>query len=126
VVGEVAMPKATVTLGTGTKVEIEGSAEEIELLLKRIEPRREAQTSKREGRRSPRGKDSQAIRDYVIELREAGTFKKPIGLTDVKNALHAEGHVIPITTLSGVMLGLVKSKELRRLKEGGVWKYVTR
>jgi hypothetical protein len=70
--------------------------------------------------------EGKAIRDYILELKEAGVFKKPQGLTDIKNALHAEGHIIPITSLSGAMLDLVKSKQLRRFKDQKTWRYVNR
>jgi len=66
------------------------------------------------------------LTDYVIELRESGKFEKPKGLTEVKDALAAEGHIVPITTLSGVMLRLARAKQFRRYKENGTWKYAKR
>jgi hypothetical protein len=41
----------------------------------------------------------------------------------VKAALEEQGHFYPVTTLSGLMLRLVREKKLRRLKEGKRWRY---
>jgi hypothetical protein len=121
------MPKATLKLPSGTAVEIQGTAAEIDDLLGRIDVSL-GKKPKTEGRKSSVniGKSEKAIGDYVLELREAGLFSKPQGLQDIRAALEREGHIIPSTTLSGVMLSLVKAKELRRYKEGKVWKYVKR
>jgi len=121
------MPKATVKLASGGNVVVEGTAEEVEEIVRRISSAAGSRASRpmTKAARPTKGAD-RAIGDYVIELRESGLFKKPQGLTDIKNALQADGHIVPITTLSGVMLNLVKSRELRRFKEGKTWKYVNR
>lgn len=124
------MAKATITLPSGTRVSVEGTPAEVEDIVARIDGKRERKPSKpgigSTRARKPAKNAKPAIKDYVIELRDGGFFRKPQGLAEVKTALEAEGHIIPITTLSGVMLGLVKSRELRRLKEGKTWKYVNR
>lgn len=121
------MAKATMTMPSGTTVVIEGSEGEIETILRRIdkapEKSRARTTERSKGRK---GESEKALGDYVLELREAGLFEKPQGLADIKNALQAEGHIVPITTLSGVMLRRVKNRELRRFKEEKTWKYVKR
>jgi hypothetical protein len=118
------------TLPSGAKVTIEGTVDDVETVLKRYE-KIPAKSGTRRGAPRTSGSRSatdRALGDYIIELREAGLFKKPQGLTDVKNALQAEGHIVPITTLSGVMLGLVKTRNLRRFREDKTktWKYVNR
>jgi hypothetical protein len=117
------LTKATVTLPSGTKVVIEGTVDEVEAVLKRYE----RPSKKLSGRLHSKGATTdRKLGDYVIELREAGLFKKPQGLADIRNALQAEGHIVPVTTLSGVMLGLVKARQLRRFREDKTWKYVNR
>jgi len=120
------VPKATLKLPSGTIVSIEGSVEEVEDLLHRVEGRARKGPLSEKGKKKKTKETDRAIGDYVLELREAGLFEKPQGLTDIKNALQAEGHIVPITTLSGVMLRLVKTHELRRFKESGTWKYGNR
>ncbi len=119
------MTKAIIKLASGTSVTIEGSNEDVQALIRQFEGsrRKSEPTSKMQ---AWSGQGNKVIKDYVVELKDAGLFKKPQGLSDIKNALQAEGHIVPITTLSGVMLGLVKSRELRRFKEGKTWKYVNR
>ncbi len=122
------MVKATITMPTGTKVVVEGSTEDVERLLGRLGDDISLITKKHKRPSSTKktSKRSQSITDYVIELREAGLFKNPQSLSDVRTALASEGHVVPITTLSGRMLDIVKAKQLRRIRDGKVWKYVNR
>lgn len=122
------MPEATVELPSGAKVRVEGTEEEVNRILRELvipaTGRKQKRAGKKGGQTPP--KTGQAVAGYVLELREAGQFDKPKGLTDIKEALSSEGHIVPITTLSGVMLRLARSKELRRFKENGTWKYVKR
>jgi hypothetical protein len=122
------MPEATIEHPSGAKVTVSGSEDEIKRILAALVP---GSSARKFTRRVKKGRVSSssagsAIRDYVLELRQSGQFNKAKGLTEVKDALAAEGRIIPITTLSGVMLSLAKSKELRRFKEDGTWKYVKR
>jgi len=120
------MPKATITTPAGTKITIEGSTEEVQELVLRLETKSARRPSKSTAFETGRVTTQKAIKDYILELRDAGLFGKPQGLADIKSALQAEGHIVPITTLSGVMLGLVKSRALRRFQEERAWKYVER
>lgn len=127
-----AVVKAEITLAGGVKVIVDGTPGEIEEVTRRLAgpvadaPRHQKAPLK--GRTAPPSvtKKIPTLKDYVLELRENGLFKKTQGLSDIKEALAADGHVVPITTLSGCMLGLVKSRDLRRIKEDGTWKYVNR
>jgi hypothetical protein len=56
-------------------------------------------------------------------LREEGFFNKPRGLTEIAKALEERGYIYPVTTLSGVVLGLVQRKDLGRKKVEGRWVY---
>jgi hypothetical protein len=44
-------------------------------------------------------------------------------LAEVSKALEEQGYIYPVTTLSGVMLGLVQKKLLGRKKIEGRWVY---
>jgi hypothetical protein len=64
------------------------------------------------------------IGNLIAELIDGGFFKKPKELSAIRNALQEHGHHYPLTTLSPVMLRLVRRRELRRLKDKKRWVYV--
>ncbi len=119
-------PRVTVKLASGTKVTVEGSEDEVQRIVRDLESQSIKQSNGTRKKTGTKPRTNLAVKDYVLELEEAGFFKKAQRLSDVKNALQAEGHIVPITTLSGVMLALVKSRELRRFRDGKTWKYVVR
>jgi hypothetical protein len=51
-------------------------------------------------------------------------FKTKRGLGEVQKKLEEGAHIYPVTHLSPVLFRLVGARELRRIKEGGTWKYV--
>ncbi len=61
---------------------------------------------------------------YVRELVAVDYFKTKRGLGDVQKKLEEGAHIYAVTHLSPAMTRLVRTKELRRIKEGGTWKYV--
>jgi hypothetical protein len=103
---------------------IEGSSEDIESLINKIQHKstKSSKTTNEIGT----SRAGISIKDYVLQLRDAGFFKKPQGLADIRHGLETEGHIVPVTTLSGVMIGLARRRELRRFKEGMTWRYVVR
>jgi hypothetical protein len=121
------MAKATIKSKKGALITIEGSQDEVSTILAALEgtapvdrPRRA--TPKRQSDKKEQKKRA-AASDLVIELREDGFFEKPKGLGDIAKALEEKGFLYPITTLSGVVLGLVQRKLLGRKKLGGKWVY---
>jgi hypothetical protein len=56
-------------------------------------------------------------------LKEDGFFDKRKGLAEISKALEEKGYIYPVTTLSGVMLGLVQKRLLGRRKVEGRWVY---
>lgn len=119
--------KATVKTPQGATVTIEGSVKQVRELIRALEGGKEPEKEKGpSGGSKSRKKGEASIPDMLLELREAGFFKKARGLGEIKSALEGEGHIIPLTTLSGKALILIRKKELRRFKEGGTWKYVNR
>jgi hypothetical protein len=136
----VKMPKANVVLADGTKVTIDGTTDEVAALLQLISSGASqppgAATSKGTKRRRGRApapssgkggsvrKATSGPADYIRDLVTADYFKTKRGLGDVQKKLEEGGHIYAVTHLSPVLLRGVRAKELRRIKEGGTWKYV--
>nr|WP_276977399.1 hypothetical protein [Ferrimicrobium acidiphilum] len=121
------MVKSEITLPGGAKVSVEGTPQEVEEVVRRLSGAPASHHVRPKGS-APRRRSAQpgTVSGYVVELKEDGVFKQARGLSEVRAALTQEGHVVPLTTLSGVMLNLVKQRHLRRVKEKGVWKYTNR
>jgi len=121
------MAKATIKSRTGATITIEGSEKEVSNILSVFE-RTEAvaQVKKTISKKTAAAKDQKkrmAASDLVVELKEEGFFEKPKGLGQISKSLEEKGYLYPITTLSGVVLGLVQKKMLRRKKLDGKWVY---
>ncbi|MHB1141929.1 MAG: hypothetical protein ACYC1T_09245 [Sulfuricaulis sp.] len=121
------MPKATIKTKSGAVITIEGSEKEVSRILadyerssvvhqtkKMVVATKETQKEK---------KKRAAASDLVISLKEDGYFDKPRSLAEVAKALEETGYIYPVTTLSGVMIGLVQKKLLGRKKLEGKWVY---
>lgn len=121
------MAKARLTTKTGTSIVIEGSAAEVAALVKQIEPEAAASrppSSTGAGSRRRRERSKATPINLISALIDGGFFrKKPKDLAAVKGALAEMGHVYPVTTLSPTLLRLVRSRQLRRLKEKKRWLY---
>jgi hypothetical protein len=128
------MATAKVTRKDGTTVNIEGTPEEVAALVQRISPADGAATRGTSRRRSkPAPRKSKAKEptnkpmgpvDYIRELIESDFFASKRGLGEIKAKLDEQAHFYPVTSLSPAVIRLVRRRELRRLKEGGTWKYV--
>lgn len=121
------MAKATIKTGTGAVITIEGSEKEVSNLIAAYEGTRSPAQSKWQTAR-PRIEKSQSKKregaaDLILSLREAGFFDKPKSLGEISEALEEKGFLYPTTSLSGVVLGLVKKRHLRRKKVDGRWVY---
>jgi hypothetical protein len=118
------MPTASITTPSGAKVVIEGSQLEVADLLAIFH---RAETSAAKPR--PRVPASNAVRTGPLELLlgliDDGFFKAPKDLGSVKAALEEQGHFYPTTTLSPLMLRLVRRKALRRIRDNKRWTYVS-
>ena len=121
------MAKARLTTKAGTSIVIEGSAAEVAALVKQIEPEAGASkppSSARAGNRPRREQPKATPLNLISSLIDGGFFrKKPKDLAAVRGALAEMGHVYPVTTLSPTLLRLVRSRQLRRLKEKKRWLY---
>lgn len=121
------MAKATIKSKTGAIITIEGTEKEISSILVYLETVAAVERSKKIMKKVTSEKKEQkrraAASDLIIGLKEEGFFDKPKGLKDVVHALEEKGYIYPITTLSGVMMGLVQKKLLGRKKIDGKWSY---
>ena len=117
------MAKATITTPKGIHVKIEGTPAEITALVHELEQKSAAKGTAPSRTRG--GKPGRAtLPDLIESLNDGGFFKKPRDLASVKGALAEMGHHYPVTTLSPVMLRLVRRRSLRRIKEEKRWMYV--
>ena len=118
------MPKATWITQDGSTVTIEGAEDEVAALLERLGGRR-AVAAEPSGPAKPRsGRQKSNPMTLISELMDEGFFREPKELGAVRLALKERGHFYPVTTLSPLMLRLVRRKELRRIKEKNRWTYV--
>jgi hypothetical protein len=113
------MPTASITLPSGAKVVIEGTQAEVAELIARFQDGSPSESS------SMRvvAKRAGPLR-LIGDLIDADFFKSPRELGAVRMALEAQGHFYPTTSLSPLMLRLVRGKQLRRIKTHKRWTYV--
>jgi hypothetical protein len=121
------MAKATIKSKTGALITVEGSEKEVSDILSTFERTAavgQAKVAIARGRAEKKEQKKRAsVSDLVVTLKEDGFFDKPKGLSDISNALEEQGYICPVTTLSAVMLGLVKKRLFRRKKADGKWVY---
>jgi len=121
------MPKATIKLATGATITIEGTQEEVSNIISTYENTSVVGNAKRSIARVKSAKRTEKKRDsaaeLIIALKEDGFFEKPKSLGEIGSALEEQGYLYPVTSLSGVVLGLLKRKLLRRKKIEGKWVY---
>ncbi len=121
------MAKATIKSSTGATITIEGEQSEVSSILAAYERTSVVGQAKTAIARTKTARKTEKKRegasDLIVELREAGFFEKPKALGEIGHALEEKGYLYPVTTLSGVVLGLVKKRELRRKKHEGKWLY---
>lgn len=120
------MAKAQIITKTGTKITIEGDRQEVAAILRQIQGMGPAPTGKTRGisgavRRTARQRTTPS--NLILSLIDGGFFRKPKDLAAVKVALAEMGHHYPVTTLSPILLRLVRKHQLRRMKEKNRWLY---
>jgi hypothetical protein len=121
---EFSMPTASITLPSGAKVVIEGSQAEVAELIAKFQGGSPSEVKGPE-RSSLRGATTRAgPMRLIVDLMDADFFKSPQELGAVRMALEAQGHFYPVTSLSPLMLRLVRGKQLRRIKTHKRWTYV--
>jgi hypothetical protein len=121
------MARAIIKSKTGAVITVEGSDSEVSNILSVFERAslvghaKEAATKSQS--RKKETKKRLTATDLVVNLREDGFFEKPKTLSDISKALEEQGYLYPVTSLSGIVLGLVQKRILRRKKAEGKWVY---
>jgi hypothetical protein len=117
------MPTASIILPNGAKVVIEGTQAEVAELVAKFQGNAPTGAQTDGGAQKARAKRTSPLA-LICDLIDAGFFKSPQELRAVRLALEAQGHFYPTTSLSPLMLRLVRSKRLRRIKTNKRWTYV--
>ena len=127
------MAKASIVLVGGTKVTIEGNAAEVATLLQKssqpsggseVSTRSPARIKSKSISKKPQRKTRKGPTSLILALRDQGFFKGRKTLSDIQRKLEEQGHIYAQTSLSPILVRLVRSKELRRLKGKKGWVYV--
>ncbi len=125
--GATTMVKAVINSRSGAVITVEGTEKEVSGVLAALEQNAAVGHAKEAIAKSQAVKRDQkkraAASDLVIGLKEDGFFNKPKGLTEIGKALEEKGFIYPVTTLSGVVLGLVQKRLLGRKRADGKWVY---
>ena len=121
------MVKAVINSKSGAVITVEGTEKEVSAILARFEQsavvgRAKEVNAKNQAVKKDK-KKREAASDLVIGLKEDGFLNKPKGLAEIGKALEEKGFIYPVTTLSGVVLGLVQKRLLGRKKVDGRWAY---
>jgi hypothetical protein len=121
------MAKATIKSRTGAVITVEGSEVEVSSILSVFERAsgvgQAKDTAIKDQARKKKDKKRMAASDLIVGMKEDGFFEKPKSLGEISEALQEQGYLYPVTSLSGVVLGLIQKRILRRKKIGGKWAY---
>ena len=128
------MAKANLVLPDGTTVAIEGTAEEVAVLLGKfsqpgpeetpVKPEKKKKRTAAGGSGGPR-KKKDGPTGLIKTLAEEDYFKSKRSISDIQKKLEERGHIYARTSISPCLTRLTKSRDLRRLKENNVWVYVS-
>lgn len=115
------MTKAQITTSEGIKINIEGTPKEISAVVRDLKMDTGGTPARGRGGKARPGRV--LLVDLIASLLDGGFFKKPKDLASIKSALAEMGHHYPVTTLSPVMLRLVRRRSLRRIRQKKRWLY---
>jgi hypothetical protein len=124
------MAKAQFKTRDGTNITIEGDPAEVAKIISQIQG---GQTQSSSSPKATKASDTKrevkkqnTATDRIAGFREEGFFDKPKTLGEIKAELQKAGYLYPVTTLSGVMLQLLKKKLFTRDKSPNGWVYGNR
>jgi len=128
------MVKVIIKTRAGTQIIVEGDMKEVEEIIFDIQRKDHFLYMKYEDlmlRRNEMAHGTRDLRpktatDQIIKLKQNNFFRDKRNLKEISDALAKEGFHYPLTTLSAVVLRLVRRGELGRLPEKGKWFYVQR
>jgi hypothetical protein len=126
------MAKANMVLPDGTKVAIEGTADEVAILLAKCSqnsnapsPKGPRQKRQKSSRTKAQGSKKSGPQTFIAELVTEGYFKAKRTLGEIQKKLEERGHIYAQTSLSPAMTRLTRKRTLRRIKEKKGWAYVS-
>jgi hypothetical protein len=121
------MAKATIKSKSGAVITVEGTQKEVSNILAVFERTAAVGQAKEVIAKSHVAKKEDrkraAASDLIIGLKEDGFFDRPKGLAEIAKGLEEKGYLYPVTTLSAVVLGLLRKRLLGRKKHEGRWVY---
>ena len=117
------MAKAHITTKEGTKITIEGTPDEVAAITAKLGGAAKGGASDHKESRGRGRKVKATPMGLLSSLIDGNFFRKPKDLGAVKAALEEMGHVYPVTTLSPILLRLVRKRQLRRIKDKNRWLY---
>ena len=125
------MVHAKIKTKHGSEIEIESDKETIKdiiIFLQRKEEHEERFKDYFAQRRNAlaHGRQPSGVTEAIIKLKSEGFFKEKRNLSDIKNELARKGFHYPTTTLSAILIHLLRKGELGRLREDKQWRYVQR
>lgn len=120
------MAKAQIITKTGTKITIEGNPQEVASIVRQVQGMGPGLASSPRAapgavRRAARQRTTPT--NLIASLIDGGFFRKRKDLAAVRVALAEMGHHYPVTSLSPILLRLVRKRQLRRIKEKNRWLY---
>jgi len=131
------MAKANLVLPDGTKVNIEGTSEEVALLLgkfsmqesnDKLNSTTNAKTKKKRKKITSSGEKSSKKQigptSLITELVEEGYFKTKRTIADIQKKLEERGHIYAQTSISPQLTRMTRKRIIRRIKENKSWVYV--
>ena len=120
------MAKAKITTSSGTVITIDGTASEVKEIITVVKQKEDSPLKKVMSKKQREEKKTNTATDVILSFRESGYFNKPKKLLEIKKALEEQGMIYPVTTLSPILLKLVRKRLLGRIKEDKKWCYVKR
>lgn len=121
------MARATIKSQSGALITVEGTPDEVSGIISAYEATSVVGQAKKAIARAKATKKQAGHRasavDLITSLKEESFFEKPKSLGDISSKLEEQGHLYPVTSLSGIVLGMVKKRLLRRKKIDGKWVY---
>jgi len=127
---------AKLVLSDGTTVNIEGTADEVAILLARFsaDSSSDLDASKRKSKKPPsrtsKGSNKnrpkrKGPRTLLEDLAKESFFKSKRTIGEVQKKLEEKGHIYAVNGLSTPLLRLTRGRVLRRIKEKAGWVYVS-
>jgi len=126
------MAKAEIATSTGTKITIDGSADEIASILSiyKDKPCKDPDIllvkNNQDSGSKKRPKSKLTLEDYILDLKSTGFFDTPKKTAFVKEKLDQESHFYPMQSVSTRLIRMNEKRQLGRIKEGDQWAYVKR